>query len=55
MNDGNDNPPPGWDNPSQEGTMTLVADDAAVFTDDKGHVIKFRLRPGATAFKRICS
>ncbi|HET6706712.1 hypothetical protein [Amycolatopsis sp.] len=46
--------PPGWDNPYQEGTMTLTSPAAAVFRDDSGHEVRFRLRPGATEFKQFC-
>jgi hypothetical protein len=49
------NPPPGWGNPYQQGTMTLLSPTKAVFRDLAGHQVQFRLRPGATAFKRLCS
>ncbi|MEV7491117.1 hypothetical protein AB0O08_10180 [Streptomyces anulatus] len=55
LTDGSGNPPEGWDNPTQRGTMTLKSDTEAVFTDKAGHEVKFRARPGASAFKRICS
>ncbi|MEV7416052.1 hypothetical protein [Streptomyces sp. NPDC089919] len=55
LSDGSGNPPDGWDNPSQRGRMTLNSRTEAVFTDDAGHKVKFRARPGATAFKHICS
>jgi hypothetical protein len=55
LSDGSGNPPEGWDNPTQRGTMTLKSETEAVFTDDAGHEVKFRARPGASAFKRICS
>ncbi|MGW1881693.1 hypothetical protein [Streptomyces sp. NPDC001970] len=54
LSDGSGNPPEGWDNPTQHGTMTLVSGTEAVFTDDAGHEVTFRARPGATAFKLIC-
>jgi hypothetical protein len=47
-------PADGFDNPYQKGTMTLQSPSRAVFKDDKGHVVYFRVRPGATEFKRIC-
>ncbi|MBP2320291.1 hypothetical protein JOF56_000676 [Kibdelosporangium banguiense] len=47
-------PPSDWGNPYQAGTMTLTSPTEAVFQDDLGHKVKFRARPGATAFKRIC-
>lgn len=46
--------PPGWDNPYQHGTMTLDSPDSAVFRDDRGHEVRFRVRDGATAFKQLC-
>ncbi|MFI7089200.1 hypothetical protein ACIBUR_37085 [Streptomyces anulatus] len=55
LSDGNGNPPKGWDNPFHSGTMTLKNETEAVFTDDAGHEVEFRVRPGATAGKRICS
>lgn len=54
LSDGSGNPPEGWDNPTQSGTMTLKSETAAVFTDDAGHEVTFRARPGATAYKLIC-
>ncbi|WP_351222701.1 hypothetical protein [Streptomyces sp. NPDC002133] len=54
LSDGSGNPPEGWDNPTQHGTMTLVSGTEAVFTDDAGHEVTFRARPGATSFKLIC-
>ncbi|MGP3983545.1 hypothetical protein [Streptomyces sp. KR80] len=54
LSDGSGNPPQGWDNPTQRGTMTLKSETEAVFTDDAGHEVKFRARPGANAFKRLC-
>ena len=35
-------PPPGWDEPDQHGTVTLVSADEAVFTDDAGHEVRLR-------------
>ena len=55
ISDDSGNPPEGWGNPIQHGTMTLRSDTEAVFTDDAGHEVKFRARPDATAFKRLCS
>ncbi|AWW43441.1 hypothetical protein [Streptomyces cadmiisoli] len=54
LSDGADNPPAGWENPTQQGTMTLVSQTEAVFRDDRGHEVVFRARPGATGFKQIC-
>ncbi|MEV4312891.1 hypothetical protein [Actinocrispum sp. NPDC049592] len=46
--------PGSWGNPYQEGVMTEVSPTEAEFTDAVGHVVRFRVRPGATAFKQIC-
>ena len=40
--EGAGNPPPGWGNPDQPGTMMLLAADQAVFTDDAGHSVRLR-------------
>jgi len=55
LSDGQGNPPPGWSNPYQQGTMTLLSPAEAVFRDHAGHQVHFRLRPGATAFRHLCS
>jgi hypothetical protein len=55
LSDGQGNPPPGWGNPYQQGTMTLLSPTTAVFRDRAGHQVQFRLRPGATAFRHLCS
>ncbi len=54
LSDGSFNPPPGWDNPTQHGTMTLLSPTTAIFTDPKGHEVRFRARVGADGFKRTC-
>lgn len=54
LHDGAHNPPPGWGNPYQDGTMTITSATEAVFRDDKGHEVVFRVRPGATDFKQLC-
>lgn len=45
LDDGNHNPPVGWDNPTQVGTMTLQAADRAVFEDAAGHRVAFTPGP----------
>jgi hypothetical protein len=55
LTDGAGNPPAGWGNPYQQGTMTLLSARAAVFRDRAGHRVMFRLRPGASSFLHICS
>jgi len=47
--------PTGWGNPYQQGAMTLRPPSEAIFTDNLGHRVVFRLRPHATRFKHICS
>ena len=54
LDDGNGNPPAGWGNPYQSGTIT-VEGQRAVFHDDSGHTVTFHERPGATGFLRTCS
>ncbi|HMD91887.1 MAG TPA: hypothetical protein VKG80_04515 [Trebonia sp.] len=55
LSDGAGNPPAGWGNPYQAGTMTQVSATEAVFTDTVGHRVTFRARPGAKTFLRVCS
>jgi hypothetical protein len=55
LSDGNGNPPPSWGNPFQSGTMRLTSPTEAEFHDPAGHVVKFRLRPGATGPRMICA
>ena len=52
LNDGHGNPPAGWGNPYQSGTIT-VAGSQAVFHDDNGHTVTFHERHGATSFLRL--
>ena len=54
LDDGSGNPPKGWGNPYQLGTLT-VSGDLAVFRDDVGHVEKFKVRPGVSGSPFICS
>ncbi|MFJ8581342.1 hypothetical protein [Micromonospora sp. NPDC093277] len=54
LSDGSGNPPDGWGNPYQSGTMQVVSANEAEFRDGAGHVVLFRLRPQATAFQRLC-
>ncbi|BBH18578.1 hypothetical protein Back2_28650 [Nocardioides baekrokdamisoli] len=42
LSDGNDNPPKGWGNPYQHGTITLTSPSTAIFRDDRGHEVVFR-------------
>jgi hypothetical protein len=40
--EGAGNPPAGWGNPYQRGTLTLMSAGEAVFTDDAGHEVRLR-------------
>ncbi|WP_241834654.1 hypothetical protein [Pseudofrankia asymbiotica] len=55
LTDAGGNPPAGWGNPSQPGTLTPVSETEVAFTDGIGHRVTFTLRPGATGWKRICA
>jgi hypothetical protein len=52
---GSGNPPKGWDNPFQQGTMRMLSGTAAEFRDAHGHVVRFHLRINATGPKRFCT
>jgi hypothetical protein len=54
LDDGNGNPPAGWDNPEQRGTLA-GSGPTVVFRDRAGHRETFRLRPGATSPKILCA
>lgn len=55
LDDGNGNPPTGWDNPYDSGTMTINPDETADFHDAVGHRAHFVPRPGATNFLYTCA
>ena len=55
LDDGNGNPPAGWQNPTQPGTMELMRRRTALFRDDAGHEVRFQLREGATGPRRLCA
>ena len=56
LSDGSGNPPPGWGNPYQAGTMTLVSPTEAVFTDKAGHRVVFDMKPpGAKSTAQVCA
>lgn len=40
--EGAGNPPAGWGNPYQRGTVTLLSADEALFTDEAGHEVRLR-------------
>jgi hypothetical protein len=43
LSDGSGNPPSGWGNPYQHGTLTFVSPTRAIFTDKAGHRVVFTL------------
>jgi hypothetical protein len=47
LDDGSHNPPRGWDNPTQEGTISLLAADRAQFRSDRDLVARFRPAPAS--------
>ena len=55
LSDGSGNPPPGWRNPEQPGTITMLSATAAEFRDGLGHVVRFHLRAGAIGPKQVCA
>jgi hypothetical protein len=56
LDDGSGNPPPGWGNPYDDGTLTLVDQHTAVFRDPAGHTAWFTDRPpGPTPGLPTCS
>ena len=47
LSDGSGNPPPGWGNPYQPGTLTMISPTQAVFTDKSGHRVVLTLGPSS--------
>lgn len=54
LDDGSGNPPAGWDNPEQDGTIARFDESTLIFTDRAGHREEFVLREEATGPKRTC-
>ena len=58
LSDGSGNPPPGWGNPVQPGTIRMLSASVAEFRDSLGHVVRFRLvhpRAGANKPEQVCA
>ena len=53
LSDGSGNPPAGWGNPDQQGTIQVISSTEAELTDSAGHHVRFVLRPGARAPHRF--
>ena len=54
LDDGEGNPPEGWGNPGQVGTMTVYGDGTAHFTAPGGLDADFLLRPAPTTRAALC-
>jgi hypothetical protein len=55
LDDGNGNPPRGWSNPYDSGTMTINPDETADFLDQAGNRAHFVLRAGVTTWLHMCA
>jgi hypothetical protein len=55
LSDGSGNPPPGWGNPYQPGTLTVVSPTRVIFTDKAGHRVVFTLVPSGGHDRRMAS
>ena len=54
LSDGSGNPPDGWGNPFQRGTLTLSG-DTAVFRDKLGHVERFKAEKRPADSRGLCA
>ena len=54
LSDGSGNPPDGWGNPIQRGTLTLSG-DTAVFRDKLGHVERFKVEKRPADSRGLCA
>ncbi|MFZ2228055.1 MAG: hypothetical protein WA090_01345 [Candidatus Nanopelagicaceae bacterium] len=54
LSDGSGNPPDGWGNPYQRGTLS-VSGDIAVFRDEIGHVERFKAEKAPDRSAALCS
>jgi hypothetical protein len=55
ISDGHGNPPAGWGNPYQDGTITMLSPARAEFRDAAGHIVILVLRRGVTRPPYLCS
>jgi len=55
LSDGSGNPPPGWGNPDQQGTIQIISRTEAEFTDPAGHHVRFVRQPGASGRPQNCA
>jgi hypothetical protein len=54
LSDGSGNPPSGWGNPDQQGTIQMVSGTEAEFTDSAGHHVRFVRQQGASGPAQHC-
>lgn len=55
LSDGSGNPPTGWANPYQQGSVTFTSKTEVVFSDAAGHHVVFILRVDASGPRQVCS
>lgn len=56
LSDGQGNPPPGWGNPYDNGTLAMIDAHTLRFSDASGHVATFTdTPPGPTPSVPLCS
>ena len=55
LSDGSGNPPAGWGNPDQQGTIQVTSGTEAEFTDSAGHHVRFVLQPDAIRPAQLCA
>jgi hypothetical protein len=55
LSDGSGNPPSGWGNPDQPGTIRMISSTEAEFTDSAGHHVRFVRQPGAAGPAQVCA
>ena len=55
LSDGSGNPPSGWGNPYQQGTIRMISSTEAEFADSAGHHVRFILQPYGTGPTQVCA
>lgn len=55
LSDGHGNPPPGWDQFTQPGTLTILDMETAQFTGTNGQELTFRRAQGSENLPRGCA
>lgn len=54
LSDGAGNPPPGWGNPYDDGTIRMLSATKAEFRDPAGNSVVLVLQPAATGPPHLC-